>query len=602
MPSKFRKKPMGTQNFGTTELYQKIGDENLSKVVSKTFFIIGVFSFFSYFFYIDYFPSFDLNSAASYVLSLALVLIIITASLSMIFLSPYIMAATFIRAKRNKNIFVNRKLVTEIFHWMISGMLSMLGIVACVFYSTHQELPTETGILASFLMLLLLSSIRASLIRHRKSRGTKAIPLKTQNLSWLSIRRKNFLIAIFRKKNKEIVLGDKSVPSNTLLLPRRRVFVRQIGALIFLIYRRTILTTAARRWQRRQVRHIIWTQWFGTFLMGMAQMAPIAMLLLTLDRASEIDHEDYSSYINVALVYAVWPAISGGFLLYLALTPAYRRNWQWGVAIVLILPLWLSMFSQASGMLPMTVMQITKNGNFRAEKMIFSAKSCSTIAPILEIACDPASTTPIELCNVHVMSRVGSETYLRLLGNKLDKNGIAHIERVFIPTSEIAAMSVDFNLKFLSLKNLDANLATMQSKCDKEIIILEGDSSFAFNSAKLTNQGETDLIHFSKSILNMSETIDKIIVTGHSDLIGEKDYNLQLSTRRAAEVTRFIQRELKTIGLKVSISSESKGDGNPIVTTCSEEKDPVKCEAANRRVEIRVIKKKIASNKILKEI
>ncbi|MGZ5001500.1 MAG: OmpA family protein, partial [Methylomonas sp.] len=402
-------------------------------------------------------------------------------------------------------------------------------------------------------------------------------------------------LGVFWATTKNAPAHTTSQPPLAQRLSRKQFFNRRIGRMTLVAYRRFEPDHTHRLWERSAVRRILWTQWVGTLLMGIAQLVPLAVLLLTLYNASEIKQDDYSSYLMVATEYAMCVALTGGILLTLALSPTHRKSWHLGAGMILFLPVVLSLLSQASGMLPMAVMQITKNGNFRAEKIILSPKTCESIAPLLGIECDAKSSKPVELCNVHVMTRVGPETYLRLPERKTDTKGKHRIQRIFIPTPDIAAMDINFDLKFLRLKKLDENLEKLGPECPIEITTLYGDSAFGFNGFTLADSGKKQLLQFIKNIKASSKNIRKINITGYADQIGTESYNAWLSARRADEIRIFMEKELKNAQAAVPLTVGAKGSADPIIKDCKKAKDRVGCEAPNRRVEVQIIMKDSAS-------
>ena len=568
-----------------------IFSENAAKVISRVVFAIGLFSLFSYFFHIEYFPTFDLKSAASYGSALAYVLMFIITTLSLAFLIPYLMAATFIRAKPNKR--GNNKLIVEIVEWVFYGMLSMCAISACIFTCLHLEWPIERGLLLVLLAMVLISSVRVCFIRTRRKWKIKQRPVTQGRVRLLSIRGSNTAYGLFwtRARTAPANASSQLVPSRPA--SRTRFFTRHFGPLLLLAYRRSLPTRAQRLWERRAIRRILWTQWLGTMLTGVAQLFPLTILLLTLERASEIETNDLLRNIQIAAGYAMYVALAGGALLYLALSPAHRKNWHLGLSVVFCLPLLLSMLSQSSGMLPMTVMHITKNGNFRAEKIVLSSKTCDSLAPILGIDCNAKSTKPILLCNVHIMSRVGQESYLRLPEKRMNEEGKHRVQRLFVPTMDILAMDVNFDLKFLRLKELDDKLATLSPECMPELTTLRGDSAFSFNDFTLTDEGKAQLLQFVYSIRAWSDRIKEVAITGHADQVGTKAHNDWLSMRRANEVSLFIERELKKTQIAIPLSVSAKGSAQPVIKDCSRAKHRAACEAPNRRVEVLIIEREV---------
>lgn len=249
-------------------------------------------------------------------------------------------------------------------------------------------------------------------------------------------------------------------------------------------------------WKKKSVRKLFISQFGMAMLCGMLQLAPLLVLLWMFSRASAIAEDDYLTFLAVAVQCALFIAIVGGIVLYVTFIPRYRKHWWVALFLVLMLPLLLTIISRTTGMLPMAMAQMTKVGNFRAEKLILSPKACGSIAPILGISCDEKTSPPIQLCNVHVMSRIGPETYLRIADKNAGKDGKYSIHRVFLPTAEIASMQLNFSVKHLRLDLVDNDLGGRSSACDSTLNTLRSDSAFAFNDFTLTDGGKARLMTF----------------------------------------------------------------------------------------------------------
>lgn len=101
--------------------------------------------------------------------------------------------------------------------------------------------------------------------------------------------------------------------------------------------------------------------------------------------------------------------------------------------------------------------------------------------------------------------------------------------------------------------------------------------NFEYNSDNLTTPAKSNLDEFAKALKDPRLDRMSFVVEGHTDAKGGDDYNLDLSTRRANSVVRYLtSRGVETAKL------ESKGVGkqNPIGS------DPM--DPANRRVETRL--------------
>ncbi|MEB3755092.1 OmpA family protein [Acinetobacter sp. MD2(2019)] len=102
---------------------------------------------------------------------------------------------------------------------------------------------------------------------------------------------------------------------------------------------------------------------------------------------------------------------------------------------------------------------------------------------------------------------------------------------------------------------------------------------FAFNDFTIQDQQAQELIRLSQHLHQYH--LDKIKIIGHTDNIGEQNYNQQLSLKRANSVSEiflangFNPQNVQTIG---------KGSSQPIANNDSDEN-----RAKNRRVTIVII-------------
>lgn len=346
--------------------------------------------------------------------------------------------------------------------------------------------------------------------------------------------------------------------------------------------------------KKTKVRNLFLAQLSSAVLSCILQLAPLSMLLLIFSHASGLAEDDYLAFFWASVMSALFIAAVGGVALHVAFMPRYRKRWWVVLCLMLVLPWIVSGLPKATGMLPMNMAQITKIGNFRAQKLVLSPKACGSVAPILGMACDEKTSPPIQLCNVHVMSRVGPETYLRIADRNAGEDGKFPIHRVFIPSTEITSMQVSFEIKNLRLDLIDADLSGRSSSCDTTLTILHADSAFDFNDFTLTDSGKTQLLTFVEEIKNGVAGVEEIKVTGHADQIGRAQRNNWLSARRAQEVKLFMEKHLKNLTPEIKIDAISQGSTQPLTTACgvlTTHKERIKCEAPNRRVELEIIRK-----------
>ena len=103
---------------------------------------------------------------------------------------------------------------------------------------------------------------------------------------------------------------------------------------------------------------------------------------------------------------------------------------------------------------------------------------------------------------------------------------------------------------------------------------------FDFDKAVLKDQGKAELQNLGEYIQGKGITVADIDIVGHTDSMGDEDYNQALSERRAMAVKEF----LVASGVSADIIDVSgRGESEPVADNDTEEG-----RAKNRRVEIHV--------------
>ena len=127
--------------------------------------------------------------------------------------------------------------------------------------------------------------------------------------------------------------------------------------------------------------------------------------------------------------------------------------------------------------------------------------------------------------------------------------------------------------------NVD-DLEISKSENDPDVVVLDTSKlKFDFNSATIKDEYNPVL----KKLKDYIESKDcKISITGYTDSKGTKEYNRELSLRRAESV----EEKLIDLGLPPEKIIETKGNGdkNPVASNDTEEG-----RSANRRIEIKFI-------------
>jgi OmpA-OmpF porin, OOP family len=122
-----------------------------------------------------------------------------------------------------------------------------------------------------------------------------------------------------------------------------------------------------------------------------------------------------------------------------------------------------------------------------------------------------------------------------------------------------------------------------------ERIVLSTDTLFKFDKSSLD-----DVLPSAKQVLeNFAQTLrqhrslEKILITGHTDRLGSPAYNLGLSEARAAAIAQYL---IEKGFSKDIIQSAGAGESDPLTTCSGNQGTPAlqSCLQPNRRVEVRV--------------
>jgi outer membrane protein OmpA-like peptidoglycan-associated protein len=114
---------------------------------------------------------------------------------------------------------------------------------------------------------------------------------------------------------------------------------------------------------------------------------------------------------------------------------------------------------------------------------------------------------------------------------------------------------------------------------DRIILNMPGNITFGINSADVNAQFYEVLNSVSLVLNEYNKTL--INITGHTDITGREDYNQQLSERRAASVSRYLESQ-GVNGMR--IMTVGMGIHQPIATNETEQGRQL-----NRRVEIELV-------------
>jgi OOP family OmpA-OmpF porin len=120
-------------------------------------------------------------------------------------------------------------------------------------------------------------------------------------------------------------------------------------------------------------------------------------------------------------------------------------------------------------------------------------------------------------------------------------------------------------------------------------VTLSADSLFAFDDSKVSASGKQQLDDFASNLKTLD--YEFVTVTGHTDRIGEHEYNMKLSTRRAQAVGRYL---VQVSGIpEAKVLARGQGGANQVTKPqdcmgTKATKALIACLQPDRRVDLEV--------------
>lgn len=114
----------------------------------------------------------------------------------------------------------------------------------------------------------------------------------------------------------------------------------------------------------------------------------------------------------------------------------------------------------------------------------------------------------------------------------------------------------------------------------KACIVFEETALFDFDKSDLKPEGKEQIKKYREEARAELSSCEKVIITGHTDNVGDADYNMKLSLKRAEAVRDYLI-SLGADSKKMQVSGE--GMNKPIADNSTKEG-----RAKNRRVEVEV--------------
>lgn len=125
-------------------------------------------------------------------------------------------------------------------------------------------------------------------------------------------------------------------------------------------------------------------------------------------------------------------------------------------------------------------------------------------------------------------------------------------------------------------------VAVAEPQIVRQRVTLETDAYFGFDSAELTDEGRERLDELAQRVNEVEEP--DIQITGHTDPIGDEQYNEQLSRERAEAVRNYLVQS--GVG-EDAIEVAARGEEEQVVDCSGRSgQELIECLAPNRRSEV----------------
>ena len=300
---------------------------------------------------------------------------------------------------------------------------------------------------------------------------------------------------------------------------------------------------------------------------------------------------------------------------------------------VFLTPILASALAGNVAFLWMRVANATKIGNFYVDEITINKHGCEVLSENGVDLCNTKIGDSYKIHDVYVMSRIGSETFLKINVNekvkhpcsstqaakKDDKNSsIEDAEKekemkgnivdeakrnmrdVLIPSADIQGLKISAIPSVFSLAAINEFMKDKRSICatpptsDKKIFSFKESDLFEFGQYAIKPEGIKKFEKLAQEIDTNKTHIAKIDIAGFADQIGTEQYNLNLSQLRALSVENFLRDKVsKEIDTHV-FSSRGYGSTRPkksdidCPTTLNFAMRKV-CLADNRRVDVELV-------------
>lgn len=577
--------------------------------------LYGVLVIFAYHFHIEYFPSFDLKSLASTVFAAAYTALFFLVVFSLgLFAPAYVIGSWGVEEQDDENANEESSLQREIINAF--GVAFFIFFVMCLVFLLVVKYGLTLWFLVVVPVAIMICALGVFWFRRPKGAssekavdGGQATPRADAGIAFDKDVPGEAPAATDKSGEQSPGFRSWIVKHRAFVLTMFVVASMELSSMVIVLYMMYDSPEA-------KATDVTWTVFFsllGKLVFSGAILHGIGCYLVSAWRnpAMKPSHRGFS--LAAALVAPVLVASAiGNFALFFALTA-----------------------------------MTTKYGNFRAGEMTLTNVGCRIVESGGETLCVKQSDGTNKVCNVHVMSRIGTETYLLVAypgkkivteakqktlrdaaedaakkrGEIIDEKQFAPdpnkwVYSVYLPSKEILGSRVDTTVRHFDKASITAALKDTPSACDAvapaatpaqpappappkppkqpddhTAKLLLAPALFAFDKYDLTAAVTGKLDDFAKGLVAKNAASMTIRVMGHTDSIGLPYHNLQLSQMRAIAVMNYLQPSLTKHIQDLDVAYYGVGPSQPQLADdrCpgrGAEQNRVDCLKPNRRVEV----------------
>jgi len=201
----------------------------------------------------------------------------------------------------------------------------------------------------------------------------------------------------------------------------------------------------------------------------------------------------------------------------------------------------------------------------------------------------PSEFAQAKVCTGDIKLRVASRGGVVFAGQsqmiQIHKGTITYVKITKTADKTFMPVVVDETQAQQALKNIKTTSNIINRFVAQ--VEFDTDSLFEFNSAKLMHSTSTALDNLVQDIKSCPNQIKHIKIIGHTDRIGKKAYNQQLSVKRAQAVADYLAKH----GIAVPMDVEGRGSREPVTTNCRGKFSPklIQCLQPDRRVVVQLL-------------